>query len=236
MDISATTKWGIRKSCISMRKITSCFPICDTTYTRHVMDENVRIIVVCHTFSSATRRVLVVSKIGRKEVILRIEMQHFRIHHFVVAEISIYLIASVFWCCFIRFFIHKTQNCAANYISSYWWQNKVMYMKLLRNHANNHLPFSNLPYDQYALRGGRQRRKNQHFPNVIARDATGIGRIQNLTKGGGASRRCARFLYTSHLGGMKIHILNCCRSLKNLMGCAKEPRRTTAVPTVVYTT
>ena len=93
-----------------------------------------------------------------------------------------------------------------------------MYMKLLRNHANNHLPFSDLPYDQYALRGGRQRGKNRHFSYVIARDATGIGRIQNRTTGGGSSRRRASFLYTSHLRGIKIHILNCCRSLKKFAG------------------
>ena len=68
-----------------------------------------------------------------------------------------------------------------------------MYMKLLRNHVNNHLPFSDFPYDQYALRGGRQRGKNRHFSYVIARDATGIGRIQNRTMGGGSSRRRASF-------------------------------------------
>ena len=91
-------------------------------------------------------------------------------------------------------------------------------MKLLQNHVNNHLPFSDLPYDQYALRGVRQRGKNRHFSYVIARDATGIGRLQNRTTGGGSSRRRASFLYTSHLRGIKIHILNCCRSLKKFGG------------------
>ena len=156
--------------------------------------------------------------IGRKEVIRRIEMQLFRIHHFVVAEISIYLIACAFWCCLTGFSVKKTQNYAANWVSSYWCQNKVMYMKWLQKHANNHLPFSDLPYDQYALRGGRQRGKNRHVSYVIARNTTGIGRIQNQTTEGGSSRRRASFFYTSHLRGIKIHILNCCRSLKKFGG------------------
>ena len=97
-----------------MRRITSFLPICDTTNTCRVADENVRKIAVFRTFSSVTHRVLVVSQIGRREVILRIEMQLFRIHHFVVAEISIYLIASAFWCCLTCFFVKTTQNYAAN--------------------------------------------------------------------------------------------------------------------------
>ena len=97
-----------------MRRITSFLPICDTTNTRHVADENVRKTAIFRSFSYATLRVLVLSQIGREEVILRIEMQLFRIHHFVVAEISIYLIASAFWCCSTRFFVKKTKNCAAN--------------------------------------------------------------------------------------------------------------------------
>ena len=66
-----------------MRKITTCSPICDTTNTRRVADENVRKMALFHTFLSATRRVLVVSQIREKEVILRIEIQPFRIHLFV---------------------------------------------------------------------------------------------------------------------------------------------------------
>ena len=68
-----------------MRRITSFSPISDTTNTRRVAGKNVRKIALFHTFTSATRRVLVVSQIGEKEVILRIEMQLFRIHHFGVA-------------------------------------------------------------------------------------------------------------------------------------------------------
>ena len=68
-----------------MRRSTSFSPICDTTNTSWVAGENVRKIAHFHTFSSATRLVLVVSQIGEKEVILRIEMQLFRIHHFCVA-------------------------------------------------------------------------------------------------------------------------------------------------------
>ena len=94
----------------------------------------------------------------------------------------------------------------------------MMYMKLVRNHANNHLPFSDLPYDQYAFHGGRQRGKNRHFSYVIVRDPTGIGRIQNRTTVGGSSRRSASFLYTLHLRGIKIHILNCSRSWKQFGG------------------
>ena len=169
-------------------------------------------------FSSATQRVLVVSEIGRQEVILRIEMQPFCLHHFVLAEISIYLIASACWCCLTCLYVKKTQNCAANYLSSNWWQNKVRYMKLLRYHSNNHLPLSDLPYDQYALRGRWPCGKNRYFSYVIVRDATGIGRIQNQTTGGGSSRRRASFLYTSYLRGIKIHILNCWRSWKKFGG------------------
>ena len=89
-----------------------------------------------------------------------------------------------------------------------------MYVKLLQNQAYNHLPFSDLPYDQYALRGGRQRAKNEHFSLVVALDATGIDRIQNRTTGGGSPRRSAIILYTSLWCGINIHILNCCGSLK----------------------
>ena len=107
-----------------------------------------------------------------------------------------------------------------------------MYMKLLQNHAYNHLPFSDSPYDKYALRSGRQRGKNRHLSYVVARDATGIGRMQDRTTGGGSSRRGATFLYTSLLCGLNIHILNYGRSLKTFGGVwygvprnCGEPRR-----------
>ena len=73
------------KKCIPMRTITSFSPICDSINTRRVAGENVRKIALFHTFSSATQRVLVESQIGEKQVILRIEMQPFRVHHFGVA-------------------------------------------------------------------------------------------------------------------------------------------------------
>ena len=56
------------------------------------------------------------------------------------------------------------------------------------------------------------------FSYVFVRDATGIGRIANRTTGGGSSRRCASFLYTSHVRGIKIRILNCGTSLKKFGG------------------
>ena len=77
-----------------MRRITSFSLICDTTNTRRVADENVGKRAMFRTFSPETRRVLVVSHIGAKEVILRIEMQLLRIHHFVQPSIAEYLIHS----------------------------------------------------------------------------------------------------------------------------------------------
>ena len=65
-----------------MRKITSRSPFCDAINTRCVASENVRKIAVLRTFWLATQRVLIVSQNGEPEVIFRIEIQLFCIHHF----------------------------------------------------------------------------------------------------------------------------------------------------------
>ena len=65
-----------------MRKITSRSPICDVINTRCVASENVQKIAVFPTFWLATQRVLVVSQFGEREVIFRIEIELFCIHHF----------------------------------------------------------------------------------------------------------------------------------------------------------
>ena len=77
-----------------MRKITSRSLICDAINTRCVASENVQKIAVLRTFWLATQRVLIASQIGEREVIFRIEMDLFCIHHFRVRQISKYLIAS----------------------------------------------------------------------------------------------------------------------------------------------
>ena len=97
-----------------------------------------------------------------------------------------------------------------------------MYTKKLHFYAKNHLQTSDLRYDQYLSRRGRNRTKNRCFSYVFVHDATGICRIANRTTGGGSSRRRASFLYTSHLRGIKIHILNCGRSLKKFGGVCQE--------------
>ena len=65
-----------------MRKIASHSPFCDAINTHCVASENVRKIAVLSTFWLATQRVLIASQIGEREVIFRIEIELFRIHHF----------------------------------------------------------------------------------------------------------------------------------------------------------
>ena len=65
-----------------MRKITSHSPFCDAINTRWVASENVQKIAVLRTFLLATQRVLIASRNGEREVICRIEIQLFCIHHF----------------------------------------------------------------------------------------------------------------------------------------------------------
>ena len=64
-----------------MRKITSRSLFCDLINTRCVGSENVRKIAVLRTFWLATQRVLIVSQNGEREVIFRIEIELFCIHH-----------------------------------------------------------------------------------------------------------------------------------------------------------
>ena len=65
-----------------MRKISSRSPICDAINTRSVASENVQKIAVLRTFWLATKRVLIASKIGEREVIFHIEIELFCIYHF----------------------------------------------------------------------------------------------------------------------------------------------------------
>ena len=65
-----------------MRKITSRSPFCDAINTRCVARQNVRKTAMFHTFSLATQQVLIASENGEREVIFRIEIELFGIHHF----------------------------------------------------------------------------------------------------------------------------------------------------------
>ena len=80
-----------------MRKITSRSLIYHTTNTHCVAGNVMSKIRMLWAFSPTTRRVLVVSNIGHREVVLRVEEQFSCIHHFGVASISIYLIATEVW-------------------------------------------------------------------------------------------------------------------------------------------
>ena len=72
-----------------------------------------------------------------------------------------------------------------------------MYTKKLHFDAENHLPLSDLRYDQYLLRRGRKRAKNRRFWDVFARDAMRIGCIANRRTGGDSTYDFALILYTS---------------------------------------
>ena len=65
-----------------MRKITSRSPICDVINTRCVASENVQKIAVLRTFWLGTQWVLIASQFGERDVIFRIEIELFCIHHF----------------------------------------------------------------------------------------------------------------------------------------------------------
>ena len=65
-----------------MRKITTRSPFCDAMNTRCVASQNVRKTAIFRTFSLATQRVLIASQKGEREVIFRIEIELFCIHHF----------------------------------------------------------------------------------------------------------------------------------------------------------
>ena len=65
-----------------MRKITSRSRICDAINTHCVACQNVRKTAIFRTFSHATQRVLIAPQNGEPEVIFRIEVELFCIHHF----------------------------------------------------------------------------------------------------------------------------------------------------------
>ena len=65
-----------------MRRIGSLSPIRDPGTSRGVAGQNVRKVAVFSTFSLATERLLLGSRIGEWEMIYRIGMQLFLIHYF----------------------------------------------------------------------------------------------------------------------------------------------------------
>ena len=72
-----------------------------------------------------------------------------------------------------------------------------MYTKKLHFDAENHLPLSDLRYDQYPLCRGRKRAKNRRLSPVFTRAATDICRIGNRRKGGDSRHGFALISYTS---------------------------------------
>ena len=77
-----------------LRRISSHFPICDTSDIRCVAYENVQIIAVVRPFFTATRRVTAASKIRDREVNLRIKLHISYIDQLVVPAIFNYLIGA----------------------------------------------------------------------------------------------------------------------------------------------
>ena len=67
-----------------MRRISSRSPIRDPGNSHGGAGQNVLKTAVFSTFSLATQRLLLGTRIGDREMIYRIEMQLFRIHHFCV--------------------------------------------------------------------------------------------------------------------------------------------------------
>ena len=82
-----------------------------------------------------------------------------------------------------------------------------MYTKKLYFDAENHLPLSDLRYEQYPLRRGRKRAKNHRLSPDFVRDAMDICRITNRRTGGDSTHDFALISYTS----LFSHI-NCCKS------------------------
>ena len=77
-----------------LRRISSHFPICDTSDIRCAANENVQIIAVFRPFFTATRRVIVASKIGDLEVNLSIKLHIIYIDQLVVPAIFNYSIGA----------------------------------------------------------------------------------------------------------------------------------------------
>ena len=77
-------------------------------------------IAVFRTFSPATERASAALEFGEREANLRVILHNFRIHHCVLTLMAENLIAIAFWGCLTHFFAQKTQNCAVNWVGSYW--------------------------------------------------------------------------------------------------------------------
>ena len=72
-----------------------------------------------------------------------------------------------------------------------------MYTKKLHFDTENHLPLSDLRYEQYPLRGGRKRAKNHRLSPDFVRDAMNICHIKNRRTGGDSTHDFALISYTS---------------------------------------
>ena len=81
------------KRCATTRRITSRSPICDATNIYRSAVEKVRKIDVFRTFCDATRRKIIATQFGDREVNLRLILHIFRTHHFLVRRIFKFLIA-----------------------------------------------------------------------------------------------------------------------------------------------
>ena len=96
-SINRTTKWCIWRNCKIKRKITSRSPICYAMNFHRSAVEKRRKSAFYSTFFTAFRWKFIVSQIGENEVILRIILYLFPIHHFVVRSMLKYLIAREVW-------------------------------------------------------------------------------------------------------------------------------------------
>ena len=81
-----------------------------------------------------------------------------------------------------------------------------MYTKRLYFDAENHLPLSDLRYEQYPLRCGRKRGKNHRLSPDFVRDAMEICRITNQRTGGDSTHDFTLISYTS-----LFSLINCCK-------------------------
>ena len=82
-----------------------------------------------------------------------------------------------------------------------------MYAKKLYFDAENHLPLSDLRYEQYPRRRGRKRAKNRRLSPDFVRDAMDIYRIANRRMGCDSTHDFALISYTSLFSHIK-----CCKS------------------------
>ena len=93
LSIHRTTKWCIRRNCKIRWRISCRSSICYAMNFHRSAVEKRRKSAFFSTFFTAFRWKFIVSQIGEREVILRIIIYLFPIHHFVVWSMLKYLIA-----------------------------------------------------------------------------------------------------------------------------------------------